>query len=64
MSSLFEDLLEYEVKYLGENKEVDAAKKFSQEVNMISQDCLEKLKMGKDRATDSLESIMLYTTKF
>lgn len=57
-------LMEYEKKYLGEMIEVDASERFQQECDQIARECLDKLNMSKEKATESLEFIMLYMTKF
>ena len=53
--------MEFEKKYLGtenlitgEMIEVDATDRFRKEIQQISRECLDKLKMSKDRATESL----------
>ena len=62
--SQFKTLTEYEKKYLGEMIEDDGQERFRQELSQLSRECLNKLSMNKDRATETLESIMLYLTKF
>lgn len=38
--------------------------KFRQEISQISRECLDKLNKNKEKATETLENIMLYSTKF
>lgn len=60
----FKELVKLEHKYLGEKIDDDTPKRFHEEIRVISSDCLAKLSSSKERATESLEKVMLYLTKF